>query len=234
MSAAGSIRLASVSLLAAASLSLSCSGAPPAPAAPLLPPPPPGRLRAVSDFSAFGSRDARAAALFVEATRVMLHPRCVNCHPSGDVPLQGDRGYLHEPPATRGPDGNGVVGMTCTGCHQSQNLELGHVPGAPGWHLAPRSMAWQGVDPHALCEQVKDPERNGGKTLAQIVAHTKDDALVAWGWSPGHGRSTPPGDQQSFGALIAAWAESGAACPAEGVTSDLPDTTTSASERETP
>ena len=204
-----------MSWVAVAALALGCGG-PTSPAAEgLLPPPQPGALRAVGDFAMIADRDARAGAIFVEASRVLMHPRCTNCHPNGDTPLQGDDGFLHEPPVPRGPDDNGVVGMECTGCHQTQNLELARVPGAPHWHLAARSMAWVGKSPAAICEQLRDPARNGGKTLAQIVTHTETDALVAWGWAPGHGRTTPPGDQASFAALIAAWAEAGAACPQE-------------------
>ena len=66
-------------------------------------------------------------------------------------------------------------------------------------------MAWASKTPHAICEQLKDPARNGGKTLAEVATHTAEDGLVAWAWAPGHGRSTPPGDQASFAALIAAW-----------------------------
>lgn len=204
-----------VSLGAALLGALSCGGASAPAATTLLPPPRPGALRAVSDFAMIEDADERAAALFLEASRVIMHPRCTNCHPSGDTPLQGDEGFLHEPPVPRGPDDNGVVGMECTGCHQSRNLELARVPGAPNWHLAPRSMAWVGQSPRAICEQLKDPERNGEKTLAEIAEHTAHDALVAWGWAPGHGRTTPPGDQASFGALVAAWVDAGAACPNE-------------------
>ena len=156
----------------------------------------------------------RSRALFVEASRVMLHPRCVNCHPSGDVPLQ-HAGRLHDPPVLRGPEDKGVVGMECTSCHQDGNLELSRVPGAPGWHLAPPSMAWVGKSPGALCEQLKDRARNGNKTLEQIVEHSGHDALVAWGWAPGGDREPAPGSQVEFGALMAAWAETGAECPPE-------------------
>ena len=41
--------------------------------------------------------------------------------------------------AVRGPEDRGVVGMECTSCHQDKNVELARVPGAPNWHLAPRS-----------------------------------------------------------------------------------------------
>ncbi|MBC8071742.1 MAG: Isoquinoline 1-oxidoreductase subunit, partial [Deltaproteobacteria bacterium] len=172
-------------------------------------------LRAPSDFTSIADPDARAAALFVEATRVMQHPRCANCHPDGDSPLQGMDMQLHDPPVFRGPDDHGVAGLECTSCHQDRNLELARVPGAPKWALAPIEMAWVNRSPHALCEQVKDPARNGGKDLAQIVEHSAHDELVAWGWAPGHDRQPAPGTQQEFGALMAAWVDAGAACPPE-------------------
>ena len=106
--------------------------------------------------------------------------------------------------------------MECTSCHQDTNLELGRVPGAPNWHLAPLSMAWVGKTPRHVCEQLQDPTRNGGKTLAEIAQHTAHDALIAWAWAPGHGRTTPPGDQKAFAALIRAWVDNGASCPDEG------------------
>jgi hypothetical protein len=173
------------------------------------------QLRAPQAFQVFSNPAQRAQGLFLEASRVLLHPRCVNCHPSGESPLQREGG-LHDPPVLRGPEDRGVVGMECTSCHQDRNLELARVPGAPNWHLAPASMAWAGRDPSSLCEQLKDPARNGGKSLPQIVEHSAHDALVAWGWAPGSDREPAPGSQAEFGALVAAWVEAGAACPAPG------------------
>jgi hypothetical protein len=184
-----------------------------------------GELRAPEVFAAYADETERSRALFVEASRVMLHPRCVNCHPSGDEPLQHE-GRPHDPPVTRGAEGKGVVGMECTGCHQDRNLELSRVPGAPDWHLAPLSMAWVGRDPASLCEQLKDPARNGNKSLEQIVEHSNHDALVAWGWAPGSSREPAPGSQAQFGALVAAWVDNGAACPepADSVVTSSPRT----------
>ena len=172
-------------------------------------------LRAPDDFRLIADRADRSRALFLEATRVMLHPRCRNCHPDGDTPAQGDEGGVHDPPVVRGPADHGAPGLECTSCHQDRNLELARVPGAPKWALAPRAMAWVNRTPRALCEQVKDPERNGNKDLAHIVEHSAHDELVAWGWAPGHGRVPAPGTQREFGALMAAWVESGAECPRE-------------------
>jgi hypothetical protein len=160
--------------------------------------------------------EQRSRGLFLEASRVLLHPRCANCHPNGDVPLQGMEMRLHDPPVTRGPENVGVVGMECSGCHQDSNLEHARVPGAPNWHVGPREMAWVGKSPRRICEQLKDPKRNGGKSLAQIVEHNAHDELVAWGWRPGHDREPAPGTQARFGAIVAAWVDTGAECPAEG------------------
>ena len=173
-------------------------------------------LRSAQTFAQIENRADRSRALFLEASRVFLHPRCMNCHPDGDTPHQGMEVSVHNPPVVRGPDDKGVVGVQCSACHQDHNLELARVPGAPEWHLAPRVMAWVGKSPHAICEQIKDPSRNGGRTLPQIVDHNAHDQLVAWGWNPGHGREPAPGTQEQLGQLIAAWVETGAECPNEG------------------
>lgn len=170
-------------------------------------------LRAVGDFDRIADRAARSRALFLEASRVLTHPRCVNCHPDGDVPHQGMELALHDPPVQRGHEDRGVVGMECAGCHQDRNQALTRVPGAPSWQLAPIEMAWVGKSATSICQQLKDRSRNGGKSLAQIVAHSSHDQLVGWGWAPGSGREPAPGTQEQFGAIVAAWVETGAECP---------------------
>jgi hypothetical protein len=49
--------------------------------------------------------------------------------------------------------------------------------------------------------------------LAELHEHMAQDDLVGWGWHPGAGREPAPGTQQTFGALIQAWIDTGAACP---------------------
>jgi hypothetical protein len=180
-----------------------------------VPLPEPGRnqLRAVRDFDRIGDRRARSRALFLEASRVLMHPRCVNCHPDGDVPHQGMQLALHDPPVQRGREDRGVAGMECSSCHQDRNQPLTRVPGAPNWHLAPIEMAWVGKSAADICAQLKDRSRNGNKSLAQIVHHNAHDELVGWGWAPGAGRQPAPGTQEQFGAIVAAWVETGAECP---------------------
>jgi hypothetical protein len=205
------VAVAAVLFVAAAG----CAGGSPAAAPAALRAVAASELRAPDDFRGIASQEGRSRALFLEATRVMFHPRCRNCHPDGDTPMQGDDGRVHDPPVVRGPSGYGAPGLECTSCHQDRNVELARVPGAPTWALAPRAMAWDRRTPRALCEQLKDPTRNGQRDLAHIVEHSAHDELVAWGWAPGHGRVPAPGTQRQFGALLAAWVESGAACPSE-------------------
>ncbi len=173
-------------------------------------------LASPESFASIGDPAKRSAALFTELGKVLMHPRCVNCHPAGDRPRQGDEGRLHQPPVDRGTDGHGLAAMRCPICHQQANFEPGRVPGHPEWHLAPREMAWEGKTLGEICVQIKDPKRNGNRSLADLIHHIGTDTLVGWAWSPGFGRRPAPGTQQEAGALAEAWVKAGAACPISG------------------
>lgn len=170
-------------------------------------------LKDPRSFADIADPKQRSAALFAEAGKVLLHPRCVNCHPITDRPRQGDDRRLHEPPVRRGSGGHGVSAMRCNTCHTAANFDPGRVPGSAHWALAPASMAWEGRSLGQICEQIKDTARNGNRKLAAVVDHMTKDELVAWAWAPGEGREPAPGTQAELAALIAAWVKSGAACP---------------------
>lgn len=176
-------------------------------------PEPPQSLEGPPAFAGLPAGETRAAALFTEAAKVIRHPRCVNCHPAGDSPLQGDDSVPHRPNVVRRAENPGAPGMPCNACHQVRNFDPGRVPGAPGWALAPREAAWQGFGASAICAQLKDRARNGDRGLDEIVEHMAENALVRWAWEPGQGRQPAPGSHEIFSALIAAWADEGAACP---------------------
>jgi hypothetical protein len=171
------------------------------------------KLASPESFASIAATEQRSVAYFVELGKVLTHPRCVNCHPAGDRPRQGDEGRLHQPPVARGADGHGLPAMRCSSCHQGANFDPGRVPGHPEWHLAPRQMAWEGKTLGEICAQIKDRERNGGRSLEDLVHHIGTDTLVGWAWSPGPGRRPAPGTQKQAGALVDAWVKSGAACP---------------------
>jgi hypothetical protein len=168
-------------------------------------------LQPLSAFADIADDTQRAWALFAEIGKVIQHPRCVNCHPRTERPLQGEDGALHQPLVVRGAGGMGAAGMVCLTCHNAENFR--NVPGHPRWHLAPAEMAWEGKSLTEICEQIKDRERNGGKTLAELGAHMAHDTLVAYGWRPPAHLAPAPGDQQRFGQLFHAWLEAGAHCP---------------------
>lgn len=171
-------------------------------------------LAAPESFSKITDEAARSAAMFSELGKVLTSPRCVNCHPAGDRPHQGDQARLHQPPVERGVDGKGTPTMRCSSCHQAANFDPGRVPGHPEWHLAPLEMAWQGKTVAEICQQIKDPARNGGRAVDALIDHIGKDTLVGWAWAPGFGRTPAPGTQAQAGALVKAWVDSGAACPA--------------------
>jgi hypothetical protein len=170
-------------------------------------------LAAAESFAHIGDPTARSVALFAEAGKVLTSPRCVNCHPAGDRPLQGEAaGRPHQPPVARGPDGFGTT-TRCGICHGEANFDPAGVPGHPHWHLAPLGMAWQNRSLGEICRQIADPARNGGRSLEQIVTHMAEDSLVGRAWAPGFGRKPAPGTQKEFGALLEAWMRAGAVCP---------------------
>ena len=175
----------------------------------------PHALASPESFASIGDTEARSAAMFTELGKVLTHPRCVNCHPAGDRPHQGNEGRLHQPPVERGADGHGLPAMRCSICHQNANFDPGRVPGHPEWHLAPREMAWEGKTLPEICAQIKDPARNGGRKVEDLIHHIGEDTLVGWAWAPGFGRAPAPGTQKEAGALVEAWVKTGAACPAQ-------------------
>jgi hypothetical protein len=148
---------------------------------------------------------------------VLRHPRCMNCHSSGDFPRQGDDRHPHTMQVRRGPDGHGVHPELCSSCHQDRNTAGLHTPpGAPGWHLPSPEMPmiWEGLTDRQLCELPKDPDRNGHRSVQQIVEHMASP-LVLWGWHPGDGRAAVPMAQGEFLSRVREWAAKGAGCPGD-------------------
>ena len=169
-----------------------------------------------------------AIAAFNAAYSVLSHPRCVNCHPSGTAPLQGDDGHPHAFRVRRGPDGGGIAAERCSNCHQAANLAGAHMPpGAPfpleakespftpRWRLpsSQTPMVFQGRTAAQLCRQLKTPGQNGGLSLDQLVHHVQSDPLVLWGFDPGEGRTRPPLSHAEFVQRIIEWVSKGGACP---------------------
>src|ERR1700751_3543017 len=103
----------------------------------------PRDLQPPSAFANIADQQARSRALFLEVAKVLTNPRCINCHPAGDRPTQGNDMHPHLPAVYR------AVG-TCQTCHTQENYRLHEganyrsIPGHPRWGMAPLNMAWQG------------------------------------------------------------------------------------------
>jgi hypothetical protein len=153
---------------------------------------------------------------FVEVARVLQSPRCKNCHPAGDAPLQTDAGRPHAMNISRASI---AAGLPCSACHQQRNADAIGIPngppGAPNWNLPPKAtpMVFEGLTPSALCLQLRDPAKNNKRTLEMLLEHVSSDPLVLWGWSPGGKRTLPPLSHDAFVAAFKIWVASGGACP---------------------
>ncbi|CAN5205872.1 hypothetical protein BH11PSE4_BH11PSE4_19620 [soil metagenome] len=170
-------------------------------------------LASPDSFDGIADSNARSAAIFTELGKVLTHPRCTNCHPAGDRPHQGDQARPHQPPVFRGVDGHGTETMRCNSCHRDANFDPGRMPGHKEWQLAPLEMAWYGKTVAEICQQIRNPARNGNRSVEALIDHIGKDTLVGWAWHPGFGRTPAPGTQEQAGALVTAWVKTGAACP---------------------
>ncbi|MFO0759693.1 MAG: hypothetical protein U0359_24605 [Byssovorax sp.] len=178
------------------------------------------RLAAVLAAGACVALTARAedkvqtGASFLPVYEVLQHPRCQNCHPAGDAPHVGDLGKLHRMNVSRhSPE----AGLPCSTCHRDHNAMIEHgPPGAPGWDMPPSShpSPFEGKSPGALCAQLKDPAKNGGKSVADLHGPMAHDALVLWAFTPGPGRAAPPVSHAELVKRVDRWIAEGAPCPA--------------------
>ncbi|MEM9259523.1 MAG: hypothetical protein AAGA62_07735 [Bacteroidota bacterium] len=155
---------------------------------------------------------------FTTMMKVLTHKRCVNCHPSGDHPRQGEDSHYHNFGVLRGPDNHGVEGLKCSTCHQSENNEYSGVPGAPEWSLAPIEMQWEGLSRVEIARSMLNPEINGDRSLEETVKHLTEHELVLWAWEPGvddegNPRELPPVPLEEYIQAVKEWAANGAIIP---------------------
>ena len=149
--------------------------------------------------------------------KVLMSPRCMNCHPAGDVPLQGDESHLHQMSPKRGKDGKGIYAMKCSNCHQPTNTPgLNTPPGNPKWALPPADMkmVFEGKSARQLAIQIMDYKQNGHKDKAKLVEHARD-TLVKAGWNMGEGRIPPPVSYEDFVTAWDIWLNTGGYAPSK-------------------
>ncbi|MDQ6902144.1 MAG: hypothetical protein M3139_03910 [Bacteroidota bacterium] len=162
-------------------------------------------------------RDSIASVeAFLQVYKVLMSPRCMNCHPAGDRPLQGDDSHIHTMNVQRGKDGDGLYAAKCSNCHQPENTPGLHTPpGNPKWKLPPANMkmVFQGRTAHQLALQVMNYDQNGHKNKEQLLEHGRD-TLVKAGWNMGEGRMPPPLAYNDFLTAWDTWINKGGYAPA--------------------
>jgi hypothetical protein len=158
----------------------------------------------VAGYKIVNTDSAESVQAFLQVYKVLMSPRCMNCHPEGDQPLQGDDSQVHTAMTQRGKDGKGLYAGKCSNCHQPENTPGLHTPpGNPKWSMPPADMkmVFQGRTPHQLALQLMDDNENGHKDKKQLLEHARD-TLVKSGWNMGEGRKPPP---LSYDAFVKAW-----------------------------
>ncbi len=97
---------------------------------------------------------------------------------------------LHQPPVERGTDGHGLR-VRC-GAPAATRTEISSLAACPAtrngiWRRA--KWRWEGKTLGQICNQIKDRQRNGNRSLDDIVHHIGTDTLVGWAWTPVAGGS---------------------------------------------
>jgi mono/diheme cytochrome c family protein len=169
----------------------------------------------VPDVAARKKDSVASVKAFAKVYSVLMSPRCMNCHPKGDVPLQGEDSHIHTMQPKRGTDGKGLYAMKCANCHQPENTPGVHTPpGNPKWQLPPADMkmVFEGRTAHQLAIQIMDFNQNGHKDMKKLIEHV-DDTLVKAGWHPSQGLKQPPLSHKEFKKAWITWLETGAYAP---------------------
>ncbi len=173
--------------------------------------------KSTSQVSSMANEDNESVVAFNKMMDVLTHQRCLNCHPSDNVPKQGEDGHAHRFEITRVHSKNVT---NCNTCHQDTNNNFSGVPGAPEWALAPHKMRWKGLSRVEIAKSMMNPENNGNRSPEDIMHHLTEHPLVLWAWEPGIGvdgkpRELPPVPVDEYIAAVKTWIELGAQIPEE-------------------
>ena len=152
---------------------------------------------------------------------VTSHPRCSNCHVgANNIPMWSGPSYGNARPhgmnINAGDSRIGAEYLQCSACHAYRE-GINDVPHAApqvatNWQLAPVEAEWFGKTSDEICNQLRDPERNGGRNFNDIANHLDHDLILHWAWNPGKGREPAPYSLQEHVNDILAWGVAGYPC----------------------
>lgn len=159
---------------------------------------------------------------------VTSHPRCANCHTGpSDRPMWSGPAYGETRPhgmnIRAGKSRIGAEFLLCSTCHTTLTTTGANDNSVPHaaprvampWLLAPVEAHWFGQSSVQICQQLRDPERNGGRTHLAIAEHLNHDLILHWAWNPGGGREPAPYSLQEHVNDILTWGVAGFPCPGE-------------------
>ncbi len=153
---------------------------------------------------------------------VASHPRCANCHVGkSDRPMWSGPSFtktqVHGMNIRAGNSRIGAETLLCSTCHMDQNSKnLGGAPGvADIWKLAPVDADWFGQTSDFICQQLRDPQRNGNRSYLELAQHLDHDVILHWAWAPGGNREPAPRSLQDHIDDILAWGVAGMPCPSD-------------------
>lgn len=187
-----------------------------------------GTNRVINDFPAGSVTVEEGLASWQTFYEVASHPRCANCHVGADNrPMWSGPSYGRTRPhgmnINAGVSRIGAETIPCATCHtttESVGENANATPHAAprvamSWQLAPVEAEWFGKSSAYICAQLKDPERNGDRTIREVAAHLDHDLILHWAWTPGGGREPAPHSLQATMDALMKWAAAGTPCPTE-------------------
>lgn len=153
---------------------------------------------------------------------VASHPRCSNCHvgPS-DRPMWSGPSYgrtrVHGMNIRAGESRIGAEYVPCQACHAVREDGGNDAPHAAPqvaafWQLAPVEADWFGKSSDDICNQLRDPARNGARAFEDLASHLDHDVILHWAWAPGGTREPAPYSLQEHVNDILAWGVAGQPC----------------------
>ena len=159
---------------------------------------------------------------------VASHPRCANCHvgesdrPMWSGPSYGKTRY-HGMNIQAGESRIGIETVPCSTCHTTKLEDWKAADTVPhsaprvnmDWMLAPIEADWFGKDTDFICQQMRDPERNGGRTFEELAEHLGHDVILHWAWEPGGNREPAPYSLQDHINDLLAWGVAGQPCASD-------------------
>lgn len=159
---------------------------------------------------------------------VASHPRCSNCHvgesdrPMWSGPSYGKARY-HGMNIRAGESRVGAETLPCSTCHTTKQEDWANANTTPhsaprvnaDWALAPIEADWFGKASDEICQQLRDAERNGGRTFQEVAEHLGHDVILHWAWEPGGNREPAPYSLQEHVSDLLSWGVAGTPCPSD-------------------